>query len=122
MQVICGSLLSTIIIVINLPKIQNFFLLVLREALKSLLHVSHKNEKISRACSFGVVELPIAVEVDFPVVVELFVAVVIMDVAVADVFVVVVTVVTVETFCASAVCSTTERLSTLIHVKKLNLR
>jgi hypothetical protein len=77
-------------------------------------------KKISRACPFGVVELPIAVEVDFPVVVELFVAVVITDVAaVADVFVVAVTVVTVETFCASAQCSTTERLST-VHVKKLN--
>ncbi len=87
-----------------------------------MLHVSHKNEKISRACPFGVVELPAAAEVDFPVVVELFVAVVIMDVAaVADVFVVVATVVTVETFCASALCSTTERLST-IHLNKLKLR
>jgi hypothetical protein len=77
-------------------------------------------KKISRVCPFGVVELPAAAEVDFPVVVELFVAVVIMNVAaVADVFVVVATVVTVEMFCASAVCSTTERLST-IHAKKLN--
>jgi hypothetical protein len=112
---------ASTILIINLPKIQNVFLSVLREALTSLLHISHKNEKISRACPFGVVELPAAAEVDFPVVVELFVAVVIMDVAaVADVFVVA-TVVTVEMFCASAVCSTTERLST-IHLNKLNLR
>jgi hypothetical protein len=109
---------ASTILIINLPKIQNVFLSVLREALTSLLHISHKNEKISRACPFGVVELPAAAEVDFPVVVELFVAVVIMDVAaVADVFVVA-TVVTVEMFCASAVCSTTERLSTK-HVNKL---